>query len=177
MTDVSLIAMSFRENTMVGASLARSVGGASAWAESAYVFDGESGGDDYARHSLGAEYKLTDKIYAYAEYHHNGAGADGTEGYSTLDTKTAYTEGAVYLLGRHYLAPGLSMEVTPLTSLSASALVNLNDGSALASPAFSISLADDVTMRLGSFLTIGSSGDSEFGQYPNVFYAALNAYF
>jgi hypothetical protein len=175
MTDVSLIAMSFRENTLLGFDMARSVGGASTWAEAAHTI--AKHGDDYTRISLGADYKFSEKLYSYLEYHFNGAGAGKADDYRDAFSITAMTSGAVYLLGRHYLAPGLTLEMTPLISLSAGALLNLNDGSAMASPAFSISMADDVTMKLGSFLTLDSVDDSEFGQYPNVFYAALNAYF
>jgi hypothetical protein len=175
MTDVSLSGMSFRENTLLGFDVARSIGGASAWAEAAHTIAYSA--DDYTRASLGAEYKFTDKLYAYMEYHFSGIGGADKDEYAEAVLRTLETSGAVYLLGRHYLAPGFSMEVTPLSNLSASVLVNLNDGSAMASPAFSVSLADDVTMRLGSFLTVDTGGDSEFGQYRNVFYAGLNAYF
>lgn len=174
MTDVSVMAMSFRENTLFGADITRSIGGASAWAEAAYTIAKST--DDYVRLSLGADYKFTEKLYSYFEYHFNGAGAGKAGDYRDF-SMTAMTSGAVYLLGRHYAAPGLAYEVTPLISLSAGALVNLNDGSAMASPAFSISLADDVTMKLGSFLTLGSEERSEFGQYPDVYFAALNVYF
>lgn len=187
-TDASLMAMVFRENLLFGADLARSIGGAGAWCEAAYALAEETPEEDYLRVSLGADYSFTGKLYGYLEYHFNGAGAGRPEDYFSVVTETAYSDGAVYLLGKHYVAPGLTYEATPLLLIIAQALINLQDGSALAFPLFEYSLADDVTVRLGAFIAMGHGAErpgtallpvphSEFGLYPDLYYAALNVYF
>jgi hypothetical protein len=181
-TDASAMTMAFRENLLLGIDLARSIGGAGAWFEAAYVFTEEGSDENYLRLSAGADYSLTAKLYGYVEYHFNGAGAGRPEEYFNVITETAYADGAVYLLGRHYLAPGFTYELMPLLVLSAQALVNLEDGSLLPSPVLEYSAADDVTMKLGAFLGVGSGPDgnvprSEFGLYPDLYFASLNIYF
>jgi hypothetical protein len=181
-TDASAMTMAFRENLLLGIDLARSVGGAGAWLEAAYVFADEGSDENYMRLTTGADYSLTAKLYGYVEYHFNGAGAGRPEKYFNVITETAYADGAAYLLGRHYLAPGFTYELTPLLVLSAQALVNLEDGSLLPSPVLEYSAADDITMKLGAFLGVGSDPDgnvprSEFGLYPDLYFASLNVYF
>lgn len=181
-TDASAMTMAFRENLLLGIDLARSIGGAGAWLEAAYVFADEGSDENYLRLTAGADYSLTAKLYGYAEYHFNGAGAGRPEEYFNVITETAYADGAVYLLGRHYLASGFTCEVTPLLVLSAQALINLEDGSLLPSPVLEYSAADDVTMKLGAFLGVGSDPGgnvprSEFGLYPDLYFASLNIYF
>lgn len=182
-TDVTVMAMYFRENYLAGLSLARSIGDAGSWLEAAYVFSEEDGGENYTRFSAGMDYSFTDKVYSYLEYHYSGAG-DGEAGryFSHLE-ETAYIDGTVYLLARHYLAPGFTWQTTPLLTFNGQALINLNDGSFLLSPVFSYSLADEATMEIGAFAGIGESSaspfqpQSEFGLYPDVYFASLNIYF
>lgn len=186
-TDISVMAMIFRENILAGVDLARAIGGASAWLEAAQVFanatDSYRPGENYLRFSIGADYSFTDKTYGYIEYHYSGAGKGRSENYFTPLTETAFTEGAVYLLGRHYLAPGFTYEITPLFFFSGNALMNLNDISVLLSPVFEYNIAQDIYANLGAFIGLGDSSDNplkpenEFGLYPDVYYAALNIYF
>lgn len=186
-TDVSLMAMVFRENILFGIDMARSIGGAGAWLEAAYTLAGGAADykqeENYFRLSAGSDYSFTEKLYAYMEYHYNGAGTGKPENYFSAISETAYTDGAVYLLGRHYMVPGITYQLTPLLIFKAQALVNMNDGSALASPGFEYNLAHDVYVELGAYLGIGekttdqSLPESEFGLYPDVYYAALNIYF
>lgn len=181
-TDASAMTMAFRENLLLGIDLARSVGGAGSWLEAAYVFADEGADENYLRLTVGADYSLAAKLYGYLEYHFNGAGSGRPEEYFNVITETAYADGAVYLLGRHYLAPGFIYELMPLLVLSAQVLVNLEDGSLLPSPVIEYSAADDITMKLGAFLGVGSGTDgniasSEFGLYPDMYFASLNIYF
>lgn len=182
-TDVVLTAMVFRENHLIGIDMARAVGGAGAWLEAAHVLVKDEAGDDYLRTSAGMDYSFTAKLYAFAEYHYNGPGSAKPAKYlDTLGT-VPYTEGGVRLLGRHYLAPGISYQLNPLLVLSAEAMVNLADGSALAFPKAQYSLADNASLSMGATLAIGASPaaggvpESEFGLYPDLYYAALSVYF
>jgi len=175
--------MYFKENYLAGLSMARSIGDAGSWLEAAYVFSGEDSSEDYSRLSAGLDYSFTDKIYSYIEYHYNGAGDSDPHQYFRHIGETAYTDGAVYLLARHYIAPGFNWQLTPLLTFNGQALINLNDGSFLVSPLFSYSLADEVTMEIGAFVGIGKSSDtvlqpeSEFGLYSDVYFASVNIYY
>ena len=181
--DIAFMAMLFRENLLASVDIARSIGDAGAWLEAAQVFanaaDDYRPNENYFRLSIGSDYSFTEKSYAYIEYHYNGAGDGRKESYGLSSNETAYKDGAVYLLGRHYLAPGFTYEIMPLLRFSGNALINLSDGSLLLSPVLEYSVMQDVYANLGAFIGIGdaSSPESEFGLYPDVYYAALNIYF
>jgi hypothetical protein len=186
-TDVSVIGMVFKENVLIGLDLASAIKGAGAWFEAAQVFanvtDNYLKNENYFRFSVGTDYSFTDKTYGYIEYHYSEAGKGRSADYFKPLQETAFTEGAAYLLGRHYLAPGFTYEITPLFFFSGNALLNLNDGSALLSPVFEYSLAQDIYANLGAFIGLGKSSDNplepenEFGLYPDVYYCALSIYF
>lgn len=181
-TDISFMAMLFRENLLASVDIARSIGDAGAWLEAAQVFanvaDDYRPNENYFRLSIGSDYSFTEKSYAYIEYHYNGAGEGRKENYRLSPNETAYKDGAVYLLGRHYLAPGITYEIMPLLSFSGNALINLSDRSLLLSPFLEYSMTQDIYASLGAFIGIGASSfESEFGLYPDVYYTALNIYF
>jgi hypothetical protein len=196
-TDVSALVVGFRENLMVGFDLARSVGGAGAWAEGAYVFhkalsENKRNGDyDYFRLSVGTDYSLTGELYGFLEYHFNGAGTSGADEYGSLAFHPAYTDGAVYLFGRHYLTPGASYQLTPLITLTGEALCNLNDPSAFLSLQAEYNIAENVYLSAGAFIGIGDNPElvyigplpayialnSEFGSYSDILFSSFRFYF
>ncbi len=196
-TDLSLLLMDFHENLMIGLDLARSVGGASVWLETAYVLPGTfRGGDEsddpaYFRLSAGADHQLGSKTYAFAEYHFNGAGGRRSSEYAgSLDT-AAYRDGSVYLLGRNYLGAGLTRQVTPLLPLTALLLWNLNDGSAMALVTGEYNVAENIYLSAGAHLGAGRGPEpvagippppglgirSEFGLYPDLLFVSFRLYF
>ncbi len=182
-TDISVMAIVFKKNLLLGFDLARAIGGASAWLEAAEVFSEETSSENYFRMSVGADYSFISGLYTYIEYHFNGAGSGGSENYFNSITETAFTDGAVYLLGKHYIAPGITYEINPLLIFRAQALINMEDASALGSTGVEYSLAEDIYVDVGSYVGIGDKSSdvlrpkSEFGLYPDVYYAALNLYF
>ncbi len=187
-TDVALLAVAFRENLMLGFDLARSVGGAGVWLEAAHVFVNAFGDDtdsfrDYLRVSVGVDYNLGANTYGFIEYHLNQAGSDDAEDYLDRMGHPAYTEGAVYLVGRHYLAPGFSRQITPLLNLSFQLLCNVTDPSGYLAPCVEYNLAEDVYLAGGAYLSLGKSPEtsyclrSEFGTYPDTYYSSFRVYF
>ena len=100
---------------------------------------------------------------------------DAATGGSVVN-QVAYTQGAVYLLGKHYLAPGFRYEFTPLRQWHGQMLINLNDPSAYLNSVFEFSLAEDVYLDFGLLYGMGPS-NSEFMLYPNVVYLAVKRYF
>ncbi|MBD3332430.1 hypothetical protein GF356_06240 [candidate division GN15 bacterium] len=190
-TDVSPIAVLFREHLMLGLSLARSIGGAGTWVEAAYtrlddeeLIDDET--DDYWRVTIGADYSLTSTIYGFAEYHYNQPGASNNQEYVDLPFTTAYREGSVYLLGEHYLIPGASIQISPLVTLTAEFVANLSDPSLSLTPYLEYNIAENIYLAGGAFIGFGPGPSvdlsaaelgSEFGSYPDYLFTSFRIYY
>ncbi len=101
------------------------------------------------------------------EYHFNGFGQHADDyGPASLagnpDLARRLLRGESFTLGRHYLAAGVTIEMTPLWSLTPTALINAVDPSALLQLVTQYSLSDNMTL-LGSLnIPLGDNG-SEFG--------------
>jgi hypothetical protein len=187
-TDWTLMAVVFKENVLLGFDAARSLGGAGTWLEAGYALAGATNDyrseENYLRLSTGLDYSFGAKSYSFVEYHFNGAGADAAADYLSQLGQTAYAQGTVYLLGRHYLSSGFSYQITPLLAATAQVLVNAGDGSAFISPRCEYSLVEDVFIEFGTFLGTGASlatktgrPRSEFGLYPRIYFSSMRFYF
>ncbi len=197
-TDLSAMLVGFRENLMLGFDLTRAVGGAGFWLESGHVLvdalgEERNGSDaDYFRLSTGLDYSFGSKTYGFIEYHYNSAGRNDTDEYPDILTEPAYTEGAVYLLGKHYVIPGVSYQLTPLITAGGQALVNLSDGSALLAPSLEYNIAENIYLAGGAYIGAGKAPDayvrffpsstrlifnSEFGTYPDQYFVSFRLYF
>ena len=119
-------------------------------------------------------------------------GASETGDYLDNIETPAYTEGAVYLMGRHYLIPGVNYQLTPLFNLSGQLLVNLAEPSGYLTPQFEYNVKDNVYINGGAFIGLGkypifkvdiddktvlADLRSEFGSYTNTYFASLRVYF
>ncbi|MBD3232206.1 MAG: hypothetical protein GF315_00620 [candidate division Zixibacteria bacterium] len=193
-TDISLLVISFRENLLVGFDLTRAIGGAGVWLESAYVFthaldDNVTASDDYLRSSAGVDYSLGDGTYLFCEYHYNQAGENNSDRYISLSDDIAYNEGAVYLLAEHYLAAGISHNITPLIILNGEVLTNLIDPSAYLMPSVKYNIEENFYLSGGVYFGLGKKPEfnpmspgfiempSEFGFYPTMYYSSFRIYF
>jgi len=192
-TDMTFMALMFRNNILLGFDFARSIGGASAWIEGAYtlasILDGYNSKDDYFRLSLGVDYNFAENLYAYIEYHFNGAGKIDSNDYALLLDTTAYMEGGVYLFGMHYLSFGSIYEISPLWHLNTNLVLNANDPSIFLIFRIEYNVAQNIYLDFGSYLSIGQISRlnasltepitvaSEFGLYPNMYYVAGRFYF
>ncbi len=189
-TDFSILLLEFQRDLLIGFDVARGIGGAGFWLETAYVFvepfdDEPDTSDNYLRTSVGLDYSFGGETYAFIEYHFNSAGATKPENYLTNLEQSAYTRGGVYLLGRHYLAPGFTRQLTPLVSFSGQMLFNLSDPSTWVAPQVAYNIAEDIHLSVGGFVSIGkrpkngesSEFQSEFGSYPNLFFSSFRVYF
>jgi hypothetical protein len=197
-TDWSVLLVGFRENLLVGLDLTRNIGRAGFWMEGAYVFidaldrDHINQGSDYFRGSIGFDYSFWGDTYGFMEYHFNGAGSNRAESYFDNLFTTAYTEGSIYLMGKHYLAPGVSHQLTPLITAAGEALVNLSDPSVFLAPNLEYNIAQDIYIAAGANVGIGRRPEvitatgpgsnwvtfrSEFGSYPDTYYTSFRIYF
>ena len=202
-TDISALLMGFRENLLAGLDITRAVGGAGAWVEAAYVVPDffkkdkdlyavdEEYRKNYFRASAGMDYNFSGKLYGFFEYHFNSAGGKKSIDYTEVFNKVAFTEGAVYLMGQHYLNLGVTYQVTPLIPFTGIVIVNANDGSITLSPSLEYNIAENIYISGGAYLGIGKKPDlmpgidtvavfrfhSEFGAYPAMFYTSFRIYF
>ena len=190
-TDFSIILLGFREHLMTGFDIARGIGGAGFWLEAAYAyanaFDSENEEvENYLRASIGLDYSFGGVAYGFIEYHFNGAGSQEPEDYLDNLTQPAYTDGAVYFMGRHYFAPGLTLQITPLISLGGVVLSNISDPSVFPSLQIEYNFAQDIYLSAGGFIGIGKRPEtedeetqfrSEFGGYPTLFFSSFRLYF
>ena len=189
-TDFSILLLEFQRDLLVGFDIARGIGGAGFWLETAYVFatpfdDGRDVSDNYLRTSIGLDYSFGGETYTFIEYHFNGAGEQNPKDFLTNLEQPAYTRGGVYLLGTHYLAPGVTRQLTPLISVSGQMMFNLSDPSTWIAPQITYNVAEDIHLSLGGFISIGKrpkNGDSpqlqsEFGSYPYLLFSSFRVYF
>jgi len=196
-TDAALLLMGFRENLLIGVDVTRSIGGAGAWFEAAVVDpDFFNKGKEqlidektYFRASVGMDYTFTGKLYGFFEYHFNSAGKKKPGDYTDVFYSTAFTEGAAYLMGRHYLNLGMTYQVSALIPFTGLVFINLNDGSLTLSPMLEYNIAENIYLAGGAYVGFGkrpeivdfSSGafrfHSEFGAYPAMFYTSFRVYF
>jgi hypothetical protein len=102
-----------------------------------------------------------------AEYYYSGFGqADGEYGVEYLeqnpDLLARLARGELFTLGRHYLAGGVLVEVSPLFTLTPNLFLNLEDGSFLAQLVAQYDLLQNWQLLLALNLPVGDSG-TEFG--------------
>ena len=174
-TDISILAAEFRKNKLIGGSLNRAIGGSVGWIESAVTKPEKE--DCFWRLTTGLERSFRNSIfYGFIEYHYNQPGTSSHNNYLQNSTQPAYTTGGVYLMAEHYLASGISVTATPLLTLNASTLFNMNDNSVQLSVNSEYSLSDNSTVNPGISSGTGSEG-TEFGNLPTIFHLILSVYF
>lgn len=189
-TDLSILLLQYQKDLLIGLDIARGIGGAGFWLETSYLFIDPFGEDsdvfeNYLRGSVGLDYSFGGETYTFVEYHFNGAGAADLKNLMALLNQPAYMRGGVYLLGNHYLAPGVSHQLTPLINLSGQFLLNLSDLSSWLTPQIAYNVAEDIHLSIGFFFSFGkhpldddpNQYQSEFGLYPNLFFTSFSMYF
>lgn len=192
-TDASIMAIGFQRNLLIGTDLSRALGPAGMNFDAAYVVVGALGeapapGNNYLRLSVGVDGNPAPRLYMYAEYHYSSAGGRTPGEYLTLFQTSAYQQGNVYLLGRHYVSAGGNLQVTPLNTFTWLVMGNLGDRSVNIWPSWEYNLTANTYLSLGANLVMGKSPvtppgssapvfRSEFGAYPRVLYISYRFYF
>lgn len=196
-TDLSLILLNFRKHLLLGFDLARSIGGAGFWLEAACVIPDffkkikAPNEKEYFRGSIGLDYNLTSKMYGFAEYHFNSTGTNNPEQYLGLFDSSAYRDGSVYMMGKHYLNLGSVYQFFSLVSATGMLIFNLSDGSFVFSPIIECNIAENVYFSAGAYIGLGKNPElvlgplvplplnlrSEFGTYPDMVFTSFRIYF
>lgn len=187
-TDVTLLVARSRNDLIAGGSLNRTMGGGTGWIESSVVdpghFQESTEGDAYWSLSAGYDRSwFNASLYGYIEYHFSSPGTDDPSDYADAAENPVISSGAVYLLGRHHLCPGLSWTPAPLWTFSTAAMVNMADPSSYLSLSGEYGIGQNTILQCGASLGLGSGYGtdgvpvSEFGSWPDLLYARAAYYF
>jgi len=104
------------------------------------------------------------------EYYYNGFGQrSGSYSLAQLVANPELADrllrGQTFSIGRHYLAAGLTVEMSPLWLVTPNLFMNLADPSALLQVVTQYSLGDNLSFLAALNLPLGADG-SEFGGIP-----------
>jgi hypothetical protein len=187
-TDASLLVARTRDNLLIGGSLNRTIGGGTGWVEAAVVEPGrfreDMQEDPYLSLSLGYDRSwFGASLYGYLEYHFSSPGSDEADDYAEVQTGAPFLVSGVYLLGRHYICPGITWNPAPLWTLSSSALASITDGSCYLSLSGEYGIGQNTAFQGGGNLGLGKEPardgtlESEFGSWPDLLYLRVAYYF
>lgn len=104
-------------------------------------------------------------VFGLVEYYFSGAGAsDYVTALADPLVQTQMRRRNLFVLGRHYAAASLQIELHPLVNAWLAAIANLQDPSLLVQPRVIWNASDRLRVTVGLDLPVGSRG-SEFGGY------------
>ena len=154
-------------DTVLGVGMSHAIGGA-VWSADLVVTDTDA--DTYAQFVTNLMYSWVWKdtnMSGGFEYYFNGFGQMGSRyGPASMaanpDLLARLLRGELFTAGRHYLAANVTMELTPLWTLTPTLLVNAADPSSLFQLVTNYSLSDNMTFLASLNVPLGASG-SEFG--------------
>lgn len=141
--------------------------------------------------SLNHSWSWNDRaVTGFIEYYRNGFGVADRRSLVGLPEAlvTRIARGQIFNTGRDYLAVGGTVQWTPLLQVMPTAVVNLNDGSALAITTANYSISNSVSLVGGVQFSIGErgtefgglpiyNGSSEYQRVPHTFFIRLEKYF
>lgn len=114
-------------------------------------------------------------VEGFAEFFRNGYGVESLGGGAAAlpaDLLERLDRGELFNVGRHELAAGLTCELSPLTTLEPTVLVNLNDGSSYLLGRCRYDWREDIELDAGVQLPVGGRNT----EYGGVRVAALDAW-
>lgn len=140
----------------------------------------------FNRAVLGTTTQPVKKLLVTAELYFNGSGAPKASDYLAEFSSPRFAVGEEYNVGRLYAGVAADWEVHPLLHALASAIVNLEDPSAILAPELDYNVAQNALLVAGAFIPVGRSPRyaglsttprSEFGLYPEVYHLDAKLYF
>lgn len=161
-----LLARSYGDS-VVGVGAGHAIGGA-VWGSDLVVTDTNS--DTYVQFVTNLMYSWVwggKNMSGALEYFYNGFGQTGGR-YDPVsmagnpDLFARLSRGELYTAGRHYLAANVTVEMTPLWTVTPTLLANAADPSALFQLVTNYSVSDNMTFLASINVPLGPSG-SEFG--------------
>ena len=181
--DYHLAIIEFAAQQLTGLGLQTAIWDLGFWLEAAYV----SGDKNYLRLSTGVDYSFSENTFAQIEYHYNGAGSDDHKDYFSNLSSTPYQRGGVFLLGKNYIMPSFTIQLSSLWFVATQAIYNLDDNSAFLSLSAEYNIAENFYMDFGyyhfsgddfSFTETGLPDfQSEYGPNPDTLFTSIRYYF
>ena len=170
-----LVARSYGD-AVIGVGGSRSVGGA-VWRADVVLSDADRWRTQLLLNTSYSWVWRSRNVTGSLEYYFNGFGLKGRR-YEIADIlaqpelAARLARGESYSIGRHYLAGGVTMEVSPLWLVSPALFANLEDRSALLQLTSQYSVSDNMTFLSALTLPVGPDGS----EYGGVFNGAGNNY-
>ncbi len=122
-------------------------------------------------------------LFYVVEYQRDGFGAGNSSELVQVVQSDAFARGQLQVLGRNELVTQGLYQLHPLWSLQLLLITNLDDPSALLSPAASYSISNEVTASSGLFFGFGNDTPSErspipseYGLVPTFLYLSLTVF-
>ncbi len=219
-TDINFFAAKIQQDLVLGAGVATSIGPVSVHGDLTVTvpLDGEEsckgavdGADPdarcpaFVRGVVGATARTNFGLSVMGELYAQTTGTSDDTAYLKVATRERFARGELWTMGKFYGGFSISQEILPILIVSATAMVNWLDPSALIGPSLSWSVADNVDFAIGGFVTLGKrppevdvldlidpktfqpvseeealeiiESASEFGLAPSQAYAQMRFYF
>lgn len=154
-----------------GFDYAFDLGGAGCYLEGAARLDREVGRT--LRAVAGTSVRAAEDLDLLVELFYNGPGEEEYLNYWRTARTREWQNGEIFTLAEHYLAAGLGFGFSPIASVRANSLLNLDDGSALFLPSADWSVTEYVTLAGGASLGMTGGDRTEFGPAPDVVYVEV----
>jgi hypothetical protein len=138
--------------------------------------------EDYSSGVLGIGYNFDNTINIQAEYFYNGAGEPDNLNLA-LDRMQ---QGFMKNMSRNLAGLSVSYDITPVFISRISTIVSLDDDSYQIQPDITYGISDNIDFIIAAIINRGNrpiddSGEavinSEFGTYPDIYFAELKVYF
>jgi len=176
--DILYSAINYRKNYLLGLDMQGNFFSQGIWFEAAYnkMKAYKNKKQKYLRAVLGMDYRFSENLLAILEYQYNEAGSRNEHTYVATVDSLAYREGGVHYLGKNYLVPGISYQITPLVIYTSSLILNVHDKSAYLGQKIEWNIKENNYLDLNLFLTNGIL-QSEFSSYAQRFNLSFRKYF
>lgn len=166
--DLSVSAAKYVSDVVFGAEMAGDAGPLGVHAEAAYTLGlinlgtGKpvAVGERFVRGVAGVDWRPAEGWMLGAEYYFNGFGVADAAGYAGKLQSDRVVRGEVFGAGRHYTGFSVSRKATPLLTLQALVITNLQDPSALVIPVGEYWAKQNVIVRAGGYAPLGSRPDA-----------------
>jgi hypothetical protein len=166
--DISGSVAKYVSDVVVGADTAGDIGPLNVHVEVAYTTGLQNLGtnkpveigDRFVRGVAGADWRPSEAWILGLEYYFNGFGASDPAGYVDKLRSDRVVRGEVFGAGRHYTGFSANWKAADLLTLQTLLVTNLADPSALVLPVAEYWAKQNVIVRLGGYVPIGSRPDA-----------------
>lgn len=161
------------------------VGNTTLRAEAALPWDLDTDERTRVRATVGVDW-VSGGLLLGGEYHYNGIGASGPDGYAEVLADPRFARGESYSLGRHYLGGLGSLSLAgDQVQVTLSSLVNVRDPSGALTPVVTATVGQRLRFSGGALIALGQAPAadaafalrSEYGTYGSLLFGRASLYF